>query len=219
MIEHLMLLLPQQSQLTFPVGLAVGALLGGLITEYYGHIRKLKENRIKIYSRLRGEKNRVAQLFNSVASYNITIENNNALKSKLSMEHGNDPNAIVRIRNIDRVDPDLRMLHDKRITDLDKVRERMEIDLGLAEIRFNNLQLDGFISIIENAEDALDKFHNNLEIEIANGQFEANISPVSPSGLLIDPVWQTKKERDLKIHVTNLQHAIDGLLSEIKRSL
>jgi hypothetical protein len=38
MIEQLTVLLPQQSQLTFPMGLTLGALLGGVIIEYYGHI-------------------------------------------------------------------------------------------------------------------------------------------------------------------------------------
>jgi hypothetical protein len=55
MFEHLMLQPQQQQIFTFPVGLALGALLCGIIIEYYGHKRGLKENKIKAYSRLKGQ--------------------------------------------------------------------------------------------------------------------------------------------------------------------
>jgi hypothetical protein len=117
MIEHLTLLLPQQEQFfTFPVGLALGALLGGIFVEYYGHKRKKDENKIKVYSRLKGEKPLVKELFESVASMNITIEHNRAFKIQLKRESPNDPNAIEIIQLIDRYDPTLRIRHDDEVS-------------------------------------------------------------------------------------------------------
>ena len=47
---------PQNTVLTFPIGLTLGALLSAFIVNEITYKRKSKENKIKLYSRLKGEK-------------------------------------------------------------------------------------------------------------------------------------------------------------------
>lgn len=214
---NLAFLLPQPNIFTFPVGLAIGTLFGALMVNEIVYKRKIKGDRIKLYSRLYGKNHTIRQFFVSVASDAIHIANNTTLKEHLIKNgYNGDPNAIKLMEKIDSNDPILRSRYDTMLIDLAKNRERLSIDLGLAKILFKSPQLDGLIVTIENSEDAIDKFIEKLDIEIENGQFDVEVSPAFRSPLRINCLWQTRKERDLKILDTALQHAIDNLLTEIK---
>jgi hypothetical protein len=214
--------LPQSNIFTFPVGLAVGAIFGALIANEIVYARKTKEERIKLYSRLYGEKFTIVQFFVSVASTAITIANNDALKRYLIENRDkNDAEAKNIIEKIDTNDSNLRNDHDKGIIDLAKKRERLSKDIGLTKILFKSQQIDGLINIIENSENAIWKFIEDLDMEIIKGEFyiEFEFMPTPQSLTRVKCVWQTKKEEELKILDTALQHAIDNLLAEIKGML
>lgn len=228
----------QFQQLNFSAGLTLGALLGGLIgaiftgsismlRDYYENKRKrhndkiqyrrnIKEKKIKLYSLIRSKKYLIKQLFVSVASYTIYIDNNNALSDWLnSSKYKDTPFAKQQIEKFAAEDLDLRNRLDHGLIDLAKARERIVVDIGLVEILFNDPRLTTFISTIETSETAIDNFIENSPIEIANGQFDVEVSP----RYQINPIWQTKKLNELKTLDLRLNTAIDKLVDEMKKML
>jgi hypothetical protein len=193
MIEHLTLLLPQQ-QLTFPVGLALGALLGGIISgviiEYYGHKKKVDEERIKVYSRLKGEKFLLSQLFQSTATYDIYIQVNNRLTNDLKTK-----DDIIK-----QFDIELRRSFERWVIDLAKSRKRFWKDIGFTDILFDNLNINEIAGTIEITENAIETFMDKLDEETKKDPFQ----------------WQNEKLKELDGLIKNHKHSVDELLRAIR---
>jgi hypothetical protein len=220
----LTLLLPQPQQLTFPVGLALGVLLGGLITEYYGHIRKTKENRIKVYSRLKGEKSVLSQLYKGVSSYAVRIEYRRALKyylmEMIESKCRDRPDIKKEIkREMERFEIEKQKLiesHDKAVTDLAKAEEKWYRDIGSAEIRFNNPRLLNLAKEVEDSEKAIVTFMDNLKAE--NVDIEKGLS-ITAVDIKIDEKWQIEKEAYANELIDDYDKKINNLLDLLKSNI
>ncbi len=214
----------QFQQLTFSAGLTLGALLGGLIGAIFtGLISILKDNfennrkrhddLIKTYSRLKGEKHVLAQLYSNVSSYAIYIENNEVLANFLKTNKYVDVSlANERRKKLESEELKIKTIHDEALIDLTKYMSKWWKDLTLIEVYSDNPQLSIYIKkYTKNIEDsvrAIEMFEESLASETKTNPFGDIVGQ-------INPIWQTKKEMDLKVLINSLEASMEETLNKI----
>jgi hypothetical protein len=200
-------------------GLASGAILGAVYVDHVQYKRKIKNDRIKIYGRLKGEKYRLLDSLHFVASLTINIANNNGFRLRSSIsEFGDDPAVYERLKKINREDFKLRRMRDEYVNDVSKLKERWAKDISFTEILFDNLDLRDNISSIDGAIKAIENFMDTLFGESESELYEIKFIPsrTHPGFSKYEPVWQESKYADLKALDKTLENAIDDLLNLIR---
>ena len=176
--------------------------------------RRRHDDLIKTYSRLKGEKHILAQLYSNVFSYAIYIENNEELVNFLKTgRYVDDPIAIERRRKLESEDLKIKTIHDEALSDLTEYMAKWWKDLTLIEVYSDNSQLSTHIkkytkNIVASVR-AIEMFKESLTSETKTNPFEDKFGQ-------INSIWQTKKEMDLKVLINSLETSMEEALSEIE---
>jgi hypothetical protein len=103
---YMILLLPQSQQYTFPLGLALGGLIGAILTglinifrDHYEHRRKIINTQIKTYSQLIGRQRSRLQLYDAQFNAQIIGDYNDLLSiitaiSRIDYDHISDVSEL-----------------------------------------------------------------------------------------------------------------------------
>jgi hypothetical protein len=215
------------SVLTFPVGLAIGVLLGAIIINLIEYSRKRNENKINVYSRLRGKQVLLLQLYRICGDYSINIKFHRGTINRIKRSEHITCNDIGDMEYSEETIKRLSIKFDERIIELAKIREKWWVEMGLAQTLFGNLifKFDPQANNIQNADSSIIRFVNfdsqaniiqNAELSITNFM---NNEPDNIGIIIIDESWRIGEKKILKNLEDKLQKNIDILLEEIDRDL
>jgi hypothetical protein len=220
MIEHLTLLLPQQSPLTFPVGLAVGALLGGIIGVVFAGLMKYamdqKNNLRQAYSQLIGKKFVITAIYMNFLEIALFVYSN--IGKKNEAENYDTPDKEKQIQKLDRDNEDNIHKYEKLGLDLIKDMESFWKIIGVISSinssRKDDEIEDKLIEDIRLKQISLDKMQKEWIKETKKGLPD---SKPDANGLLVSH-WQDKNRCELELRIELFENAIDLLIEYVKKN-
>jgi hypothetical protein len=216
MIEHLTLLLPQQSPLTFPVGLALGALLGGIvgavITGSIKYAMEQKNNLLQAYSQLIGKKFMITQRYTDLLTLTLFVYSNIGLEKEA--DKWTVPNKENQIRDLKKDNEYNIKKFEENGGALVKDIENFWKIIGKINSIKRNEKEDELIKDIRLKQISLDKMQKEWIKETTNGLPE---SKPNGNNLLVSP-WQEKKTIELEHSMESFEKSIDKLIEYVKNN-
>jgi hypothetical protein len=226
MIKHLTLLLSQQSPLTFPVGLALGALLGGIIGVVFAGLMKYamerKNDLILAYSQLTGKKFSMTQGYADVLRlslyvyYNIGIQKECEKAAKLNEGlDGAKQKFYLDQRTKKEEENEYNIAKfEKKGNDLVKVQENFWKTIGIINAIASNKKVDELIEDIRKEEISIMNFQQQIINETKEGLPDYTRDGSDFSAFK----WRKEQEPKLDSHIQQFTGKVDLLTDYVRKN-
>ena len=226
MIEHLTLLLPQQSPLTFPVGLALGGLLGGIVGVVFAGLMKYamerKNKLILAYSRLTGEKFSMVQGYADVLRLSLNVYYNKGLQKECektaNLNKGLDNEKykfyLDQGKKIEGENEYNIVKFEKKGNDLVEIQNKIWNTIGIINAITSNKKVYELIEDIRKEEISIVDFQKQIINATKEGlpEYTRDGSDFSASK------WQKEQEPKLDSHIQKFAEKFDLLIDYVRKN-
>lgn len=225
MVEHLTVLLPQQSSLTFPVGLALGALLGGIIGVVFAGLMKdameRKKELVLAYSQLTGEKFSMIQGYADLLRLSLNVYYNKGLQKECEKGANLSEGDIEkqkfyldqRKKQEDENEYNI-VKWEKKGLDLVKIQKEIWSTIGLINAITTNKKVFELIEDIRKEEISLMGFQKQMIDATKEGLPDYTRDGSDFSSLK----WEKEHEPKLSSHIENFAKKFDALIDYVRKN-